>query len=97
MGNLHFPESSHYSALEPAEPQNSAVLEPFIGMSFPTVDVVFERSAVHTSLSSINGSQPKIGHFSQPFAPYEWIKALIIPLSVIGHTDHTESAPLSRL
>lgn len=28
------------------------------------------------------GRNPKIGHFSQPFAPYEWIKALIIsPLS----------------
>lgn len=45
---------------------------------FPTVDVVFGRWAVHTSVSSLNGSQPKVGHFSQPFALFEWIPSPLI-------------------
>lgn len=33
---------------------------------FPTADVVFGRWVVHTSVSSLNGSQPKVGHFPSP-------------------------------
>lgn len=36
--------------------------------SFPTGDVVFERLVVHTSVSSINGSQPK----DRPLFPALW-------------------------
>lgn len=45
---------------------------------FPTADVVFGRWVVHTSVSSLKGSQPKVGHFSQPFAPFEWIPSPLI-------------------
>ncbi len=36
----------------------------FIYFFFPTVDVVFGRWVVHTSVSSLNSSQPKVVHFS---------------------------------
>lgn len=45
---------------------------------FPTVGVVFGRWVVHPSVSSVNGSQPKVVHFSQPFALCEWIPSPLI-------------------
>lgn len=45
----------------------------FLFFFLPTVDVVFGRWVVHTSVSSLNGTQPKVGHFSQPFALFEWM------------------------
>jgi len=40
---------------------------------FPTVNVVFGRWVLHTSVSRHNGTHPKVGHFSQHFALFEWM------------------------
>lgn len=50
----------------------------FVCIFFPTVDVVLARWALHTSLSNLNGSQLKVGHFFPPFALLEWIPSPLI-------------------
>lgn len=45
---------------------------------FSHCGVVFGRWVVHTSVSRFNGSQLKVGHFSQPFALCEWIPSPLI-------------------